>query len=97
MNREITVNYYGISEAARLCNVKPRQLLYWEKKGYIPAPDRIELGEVAHRQYSQRNLVLLRAMKKFLDEGFTLPVAARKMADYLSNQKGGKENGCHQN
>ena len=75
-----TMNYYGLSEAARLCGVKPKQLLYWEEKNYIPAPDRIELGEVAHRQFSDKDLRLIRAIKGLLDEGFTLPTAAEKAA-----------------
>ena len=83
-----TRNYYGLSEAARLCGVKAKQLLYWEEKNYIPAPDRIELGEVAHRQFGDKDLRLIRAIKGLLDEGFTLPAAAEKAAAQL-NLKGG--------
>ncbi len=46
------------------------------KKGYIPSPERIELGEVAHRQYGEQDLAYVRAINGFMDEGFTSPVAA---------------------
>ena len=88
-----TKNYYGLSEAARLCGVKPKQLLYWEEKNYIPAPDRIELGEVAHRQFGDKDLRLIRAIKGLLDDGFTLPAAAEKAAAARSTEKGGDNDG----
>ena len=89
---KLSGNYYGLSKAARLCGVKAKQLLYWEEKNYIPAPDRIELGEVAHRQFGDKDLRLIRAIKGLLDEGFTLPAAAVKAAAQFQ-LKGGEENG----
>ena len=85
--------YYGISKAAELCGVNAKQLLYWEEKGYLPTPQRIEFGKVSNRQYSDEDLRLVCLIKKFREKGFTLPESARRAALLLLDRRGGGKDG----
>lgn len=64
----------GISELSNMMNVSPRQLRYWEKKGYITS-----VGETgSSRKYKLPMAIKVEMIKHFLDEGFTLQVAVEK-------------------
>lgn len=64
----------GISELSNMMNVSPRQLRYWEKKGYITS-----VGETgSSRKYKLPIAIKVEMIKHFLDEGFTLQVAVEK-------------------
>lgn len=69
---------YSISDVALQTNVSHRQIRNWESKGYIPAPLRIVYGQRAHRRYTPADVQLITTIKEFLNEGFTLPMAAEK-------------------
>ena len=65
----------GISELSNMTGTSPRQLRYWEQKGWIAAiPDE----QHAARRYQLPAVVKAELIKKFLDEGFTLKKAAEK-------------------
>ena len=74
---------YSIGEAARICGVTEKQIRHWEEKGHIPQPDRVICGKRSYRQFGETELKLIRRIKKFLDEGFTLASAAKKAASTL--------------
>lgn len=64
----------GISELSNMTNVSPRQLRYWEKKGYISS-----VGVAgSSRKYKLPMAIKIEIIKQFLDEGFTLHVAVEK-------------------
>ena len=81
---------YSIGEAARMCAVTVKQLRHWEDKGYIPTSDRVVCGERSYRKYGHGDLELIQAIKAYLDEGYTLPVAAKLAAEKIST-KGGRQ------
>jgi hypothetical protein len=82
---------YSIGEAARICGVTQKQIRHWEEKGLMPSLQRVICGKRSYRQFGEKELKLLRRIKKFLDEGFTLASAAKKAASIL-NVKEGLEN-----
>ena len=82
---------YSIGEAARICGVTEKQIRHWEEKGHMPQPDRVICGKRSYRQFGETELKLIRRIKKFLDEGFTLASAAKRAASTL-NVKEGLEN-----
>jgi DNA-binding transcriptional MerR regulator len=89
--RDIKKKSYSIGEAARLCGVTEKQIRHWEEKEHMPSLQRVICGKRSYRQFGETELKLIRRIKKFLDEGFTLASAAKKAASTL-NVKEGLEN-----
>jgi len=81
---------FSIGDASRVTGVSQRQLRAWEGK-HIPQPDRIVCGERAYRRYTQAQINLIKRIKAFQDQGFTLKAAAKKAKNDLA-AKGGTAN-----
>jgi DNA-binding transcriptional MerR regulator len=81
---------YSIGDASRMTGVSQRKLRSWEGK-YIPEPKRLVCGERAYRRYTQAEIDLIRGIREYQDQGFTLPVATKKANDDLA-RKGGRSN-----
>ncbi len=66
--------YFTIGEAAKLCDLKPHVLRYWEQEF-----DQIQPVKRSNRRYYQRqDLLLIRQIRSLLyDQGFTI-VGARQ-------------------
>jgi len=78
---------YSIGDAAKMAGISHRMLRNWEGL-YIPPPQRLVCGERAYRRYTQSEIDLVRKIKHYQDQGFTLPAAAEKAkADF--DKKGG--------
>lgn len=75
---------FRIGELASMTGVSPRQLRYWEKKGFIKSRERE--GEQA-RVYSFGMFVKVSMIKYFLDSGYTLAAAVQKAAARNSRAK----------
>ncbi|MFC6169441.1 MerR family transcriptional regulator [Loigolactobacillus jiayinensis] len=70
---------FGISQISQMTAISPRQLRYWEKRGYISSlPEK----EGASRQYNLKMTIRIIGIKQFLDEGYTLATAVQKVADF---------------
>ena len=65
----------GISELSDIVGVSPRQLRYWEQKGFIRS---IEADANCRRKYCLRKVIKIELIKKYLDHGFTLSKTAEK-------------------
>ena len=65
----------GISELSEIAEVSPRQLRYWEEKGYISSIAKDANGP---RKYRLHTVVKVHWIKRFLDEGYTLQSAVEK-------------------
>ena len=84
---------YSIGEAARICGVTEKQIRHWEERRFIPAPQRVICGKRAYRHFTEDGLRLIRRIKGYLDEGFTLSVAAKKAGADTKNRTEDKDNG----
>jgi hypothetical protein len=84
---------YSIGEAARICGVTEKQIRRWEERGHIPSPQRVICGKRDYRQFTEEGFRLIRRIKEYLDEGFTLPVAAKKAGAEGKNTTEDKKNG----
>lgn len=71
----------GISELSKMSQTSPRQLRYWEEKGYITS---INPETSTHRSYRLQAVVMVEMIKYYLDQGFTLTKAAEKAQDRLT-------------
>jgi hypothetical protein len=67
----------GISELSEIAEVSPRQLRYWEEKGYITSVAKNDNGA---RKYQLPMVLKVHWIKRFLDEGYTLNRAVEKAA-----------------
>ena len=59
----------GISELSRMTGVSPRQLRYWQKKGYIIPKNEDEPGQA--RVYTMKMVIKAAAMSNLLQTGYT--------------------------
>lgn len=66
----------GIGEASEITGVSARQLRYWESKGIIHS---LSDNEGSNRKYDYENIEKIVLLKDFLDQGFTLEAAARRL------------------
>lgn len=66
----------GISELSKMTNVSPRQLRYWESKGYIESVD--EKHSQTARKYRLFTVFKVQLIKKYLDNDCTLNQALQK-------------------
>ncbi len=82
------IRTYGIGDASRITGVSQKQLRSWEGR-FIPVPQKIISGNYGYRRYTESDIALIRKIKQFQNEGFTLKAAAEKAA--AANTKG-KEN-----
>ena len=72
----------GISELSEIAEVSPRQLRYWEEKGYISSIAKDANGP---RKYRLHTVVKVHWIKRFLDEGYTLQSAVEKAEEQHRN------------
>ena len=63
----------SIGVASRLSGASIKQISFWTDHGIIPEPQRVVCGERSYRQFGDDDLKFIKAVKGFLDEGFTLP------------------------
>lgn len=76
--------YFSSSEVTRKLDISLRQLYYWELKGIV-TPNLITLGSREFKRYSHDDFDILRNVKKFLDQGFTLTSAVQKVRECAKN------------
>lgn len=77
-----------IGEAAKVCGVTVKQIRHWQDKGYIKSAPRIVCGERAYRQFEKEDLEVIRSIKEYLDQGYTLKTAAGKAAGKIKDNGG---------
>jgi DNA-binding transcriptional MerR regulator len=77
---------FSIGDTARMTGVSQKQLRNWEARGYIPPATRVICGKRAYRHFTRRQVEQIVAIKRSLDEGYTLPHAS-----HLARKFNGKE------
>ncbi|KRL53950.1 MerR family transcriptional regulator [Furfurilactobacillus rossiae] len=65
----------GIGDLSRATDVSTAQLRYWTDKGYIHVVNQDE----GNRKYTYDTAFKVRAIKAYMDEGFTLVAATKRM------------------
>ena len=77
----------SISEASRESGLSQKQLRDYEAKGYIKAPVKIRSGVLEYRRYTPEHIEEIKIFKKYLGQGFRLPVAAQKAFEDLGEEE----------
>jgi MerR family transcriptional regulator, redox-sensitive transcriptional activator SoxR len=78
---------FSIGDTARMTGVSQKQLRHWEAREFISAPMRIVCGQRAYRYFTKRQVEQIVAIKRSLDEGYTLSHASR-LARKFNGQEG---------
>ena len=73
-------NKYLIKEAAKMVDVEPHVLRYWEEELDM----RIKRNDMGHRYYDEQDIRILKKIKELKDRGIQLK-AVQKMYDILEN------------
>lgn len=76
----------SISDASIITELSQKQLRTYEGRGYIIPPQRIQSGDISYRRYTEENVENLIAIKRFIDEGYTLPVASKKAFEVMGKE-----------
>jgi DNA-binding transcriptional MerR regulator len=84
--KQIKSETFSIGDTAKITGVSQKQLRNWEARGYIPSATRVVCGQRAYRHFTKRQVEQIQAIKKLLDDGFTLSHASR-----LARKSSGKE------
>jgi DNA-binding transcriptional MerR regulator len=78
MNQKIKAPF-SIGTTSQMTNVTQKQIRHWEARGYIPEANRVVCGERAYRYFTAEQIEIIREIKSYLDQGYTL-VHASKMS-----------------
>ncbi|MBA7493214.1 hypothetical protein ES702_03770 [subsurface metagenome] len=86
--REIT---YSTGETENLTGASQKQIRYWETQGYISEPiERNICGDIAYRRFTRSQVEIIRAIKGYLDQGYTLAHASKLALNgngWINNQQ----------
>ena len=74
------------SEVLKKIDIPRQKLYYLEQKGYI-APQRIPMGDIEARQYSQSDLKKVKVIWKYLQQGFKHKVAYEKALEEIGRNE----------
>jgi len=69
---------FSIGDSAGMAGVSQRQIRDWEARGYIPKAQRLICGDRSYRRFNMEQIEIIKKIKSYQDQGFTLQAAARK-------------------
>ncbi len=73
------IQWLTSSEVRKQLNISTRQLYYWELKGIVQ-PRSVTRGSRKFKRFSTDDLEKLQKVKEYLDQGYTLETAARRVS-----------------
>ena len=76
-------NTFSIGDTAEMAGVTQRQIRDWEARSYIPKAQRLICGDRAYRRFTTEQIEIIKKIKSYQDQGFTLQAAARKTKQAL--------------
>ena len=78
---------YSIGRVANMVGVPKYKLRHWCDR-YLPHIQKIDIGDMQHRRFTDKDIELIRRIKAYRDRGFTLDAAVSQARQDLD---GGKE------
>lgn len=67
---------FSIGDTAEMTGISKKQLRTWGGK-FIPEPARIVCGQRSYRLFSDQQILIIKRVKAYLDQGFTLSAASQ--------------------
>ena len=68
---------FSIGDTAKITGVSQKQIRNWESCGYITEADRVVCGERAYRRFNKLQVDIIREIKSYMDQGYTLKHASK--------------------
>jgi len=65
---------YSIGKVANMVGVPKYKLRHWCDR-YLPEIEKIDIGDMQHRRFTDRDIELIKKIKAYRDRGFTLEAA----------------------
>ena len=78
---------YSIGRVANMVGVPKYKLRHWCDR-YLPHIQKIDIGNMQHRRFTDKDIELIKSIKAYRDRGFTLDAAVSQARQDLD---GGKE------
>ena len=76
MNQKIKAPF-SIGTTSKMTGVTQKQIRHWESRGHIPEATRVVCGERAYRYFTTDQIEIIRKIKSYLDQGYTLAHASK--------------------
>ena len=86
----MTQTDFSIGDASSMSGASQKQIRNWEARGHIPKADRIVYGSRSFRRFTLEQVLLITRIRELVDQGYTLPAAAKQAAADIRKVKGGK-------
>jgi len=83
MEREKT---YSIGKVANMVGVPKYKLRHWCDR-YLPEIQKIDIADMQHRRFTDRDIELIKKIKAYRDRGFTLEAAISQAREDLDGEK----------
>jgi len=78
---------YSIGRVANMVGVPKYKLRHWCDR-YLPEIQKIDIGDMQHRRFTDKDIELIKRIKEYRSKGFTLDAAVSQARQDLD---GGKE------
>jgi len=65
---------YSIGRVANMVGVPKYKLRHWCDR-YLPHIQKIDIGDMQHRRFTDKDIELIKSIKAYRDRGFTLEAA----------------------
>jgi DNA-binding transcriptional MerR regulator len=80
---KIMIETVSISDASQETGLSQKQLRDYEAKGYINPSIKVRSGSISYRRYTPEHIEEIKIFRKYLGQGFRLPVASQKAFEDL--------------
>ena len=77
---------YSIGRVANMVGVPKYKLRHWCDR-YLPEIQKIDIGDMQHRRFTDKDIELIKSIKAYRDRGFTLEAAVSQARQDLDGKK----------
>ena len=77
---------YSIGKVANMVGVPKYKLRHWCDR-YLPEIQKIDIGNMQHRRFTDKDIELIKSIKAYRDRGFTLDAAVSQARQDLDGKK----------
>ena len=77
---------YSIGRVANMVGVPKYKLRHWCDR-YLPHIQKIDIGDMQHRRFTDKDIELIKSIKAYRDRGFTLDAAVTQARQDLDGGK----------
>ena len=74
--KPLKLNTFSIGDTSEMTGVSQKRIRFWESRGYISEAARSVCGDRAYRRFTQQQVDVIKKIKEYLDQGYSLKAAA---------------------